>query len=153
MRKGTTTPYIAHLLAVTSLVLEDDGDEDDAMAALLHDAAEDQGGREQLEDIRSRFGQRVAEIVEACGDTFETPKPPWRERKQSYLQHLESAPDEVLRISLADKLHNIRAITLDYERLGDELGNGSIRTLISSGTTERSQSSLLGDGPTFTPRN
>src|SRR5438552_384627 len=121
MRKGTTIPYIAHLLAVTALVLEDDGDEDDAIAALLHDAAEDQGGRERLEDIRSRFGQRVAGIVEACSDTFETPKPPWRERKRSYLQHLESAPDEVLRVSLADKLHNIRAITLDYERLGDQL--------------------------------
>src|SRR5438876_1568121 len=91
-RKGTTIPYIAHLLAVTALVLEDDGDEDDAIAALLHDAAEDQGGRERLEDIGSRFGQRVAGIVEACSDTLETPKPPWRERKQSYLQHLESAP-------------------------------------------------------------
>jgi (p)ppGpp synthase/HD superfamily hydrolase len=121
MRKGTSIPYVAHLLAVAALVLEDDGDEDDAIAALLHDAAEDQGGRERLEDIRSRFGQRVAGIVEACSDTFETPKPPWRERKQSYLQHLESAPDEVLRVSLADKLHNIRAITLDYERLGDRL--------------------------------
>src|SRR5438128_1790938 len=78
MRKGTAIPYIAHLLAVTALVLGDDGDEDDAIAALLHDAAEDQGGRERLEDIRSRFGQRVAGILEACSDTFETPKPPWR---------------------------------------------------------------------------
>ena len=121
MRKGTRIPYIAHLLAVAALVLEDEGDEDDAIAALLHDAAEDQGGRERLDDIRLRFGQRVAGIVEACSDTFETPKPPWRERKQSYLEHLESAPDEVLRVSLADKLHNIRAITLDYEHLGDQL--------------------------------
>jgi len=118
VRKGTTIPYLAHLLAVTTLVLEDDGKEDDAIAALLHDAAEDQGGTERLNDIRLRFGQRVAEIVAACSDTLETPKPPWRERKEAYLQHLESAPDEVLRISLADKLHNIRAITLDYERLG-----------------------------------
>jgi (p)ppGpp synthase/HD superfamily hydrolase len=121
MRKGTTIPYLAHLLAVAALVLEDDGDEDDAIAVLLHDAAEDQGGKERLDDISIRFGENVAGIVAACSDTFETPKPPWRARKEAYLEHLESATGDVLRVSLADKLHNIRAITFDYERLGDEL--------------------------------
>jgi len=121
MRKGTTIPYFAHLLAVAALVLEDDGDEDDAISALLHDAAEDQGGQERLDDISARFGERVARIVKGCSDTLVTPKPPWRERKEAYLRHLESAADEVLRVSLADKLHNLRAIALDYGRLGDEL--------------------------------
>jgi (p)ppGpp synthase/HD superfamily hydrolase len=81
-RKGTDIPYIAHLLAVTALVLENGGGADDAIAALLHDAAEDQGGRPRLDDIRRRFGDRVAKIVEGCSDTFEDPKPPWRPRKR-----------------------------------------------------------------------
>ena len=87
-RKGARQPYMAHPLGVASLVLEDGGDEDEAIAALLHDAAEDQGGLETLEQIRLRFGERVASIVDGCTDTYETPKPPWRRRKEDYLAHL-----------------------------------------------------------------
>jgi hypothetical protein len=88
---GEEIPYIGHLPGVCSLTLEAGGDEDQAIAALLHDAAEDQGGRETLEEIRRRFGDRVARIVEACTDTFETPKPDWRRRKERYVEHLEAA--------------------------------------------------------------
>ena len=120
-RKGSDTPYIAHLLAVASLVLEDGGDEEQAIAALLHDAPEDQGGLETLAAIRQRFGDRVAEIVHGCTDTYETPKPPWRKRKETYLAHLHSASDEVCRVSLADKLHNARSLLTDLLRSGEEV--------------------------------
>jgi (p)ppGpp synthase/HD superfamily hydrolase len=118
-RKGSDTPYIAHLLAVASLVLEDGGDEEQAIAALLHDAPEDQGGRLTLDTIRVRFGDRVADIVDGCTDTYETPKPPWRQRKEDYLDHLQTASEEVCRVSLADKLHNARSILTDLLRSGD----------------------------------
>jgi (p)ppGpp synthase/HD superfamily hydrolase len=120
-RKGSDTPYIAHLLAVASLVLEDGGDEEQAIAALLHDAPEDQGGQQTLDAIRLRFGDRVADIVDGCTDTYESPKPPWRQRKQAYLDHLQTAPDEVCRVSLADKLHNARSILTDLLRSGDSV--------------------------------
>ena len=113
VRKGSAIPYIGHLLGVCSLVIEDGGDEDEAIAALLRDAAEDQGGEEMLDEIRRQFGDRVAGIVAACSDTFETPKPAWRTRKQNYLEHLEQQPQSVLRVSLADKLFNARAILRD----------------------------------------
>lgn len=118
---GEEIPYIAHLLGVCSLTLEAGGDEDQAIAALLHDAAEDQGGRETLEEICGRFGDRVASIVEACTDTFEDPKPAWRRRKERYLEHLESVPPEALLVACADKLYNARAILQDHRRLGDEV--------------------------------
>ena len=127
LRKGTKTPYIAHLLAVSALVIEDGArsgsvDEDEAIAALLHDAAEDQGGEERLADIRARFGDRVAEIVAACSDTFEDPKPPWRERKEAYIARLSVEDDVgILRVSLADKLHNARQILEDYREVGEAL--------------------------------
>lgn len=117
-RKGSRTPYFAHLMAVSALVLEDGGDEDQAIAGLLHDAPEDQGGLEILAEIRVRFGERVAEIVDGCTDTYESPKPPWRQRKEQYLQHLPEASPEILRVSLADKLHNARATLIDLKRLG-----------------------------------
>jgi len=126
-RKGSDTPYVAHLLAVAALVIEDGAAagelrEDEVIAALLHDAPEDQGGAARLADIRGRFGDRVADIVAACSDTFETPKPPWRERKQAYIDHLAETSDAgVLRVSLADKVHNARAVLTDYRELGDEL--------------------------------
>lgn len=120
-RKGSDTPYIAHLLAVASLVLEDGGDEEQAIAALLHDAPEDQGGLDTLEAIRQRFGDRVADIVHGCTDTYETPKPPWRRRKENYLEHLKTAPEEVRRVSLADKLHNARSILTDLLRSGEDV--------------------------------
>lgn len=117
-RKGSRTPYFAHLMAVAALVLEDGGDEDQAIAALLHDAPEDQGGLVILDEIRVRFGERVAAIVDGCTDTYESPKPPWRQRKEQYLQHLHTTSPEVLRVSLADKLHNARATLADLKRLG-----------------------------------
>lgn len=120
-RKGVDVPYIAHLMAVAAIVLEDDGDEDEAIAALLHDAAEDQGGRERLEDIRIRFGDKVAGIVEGCTDSFTTPKPPWAERKQAYVVHVRHATPEVVRVSAADKVHNVGAIVRDLRRIGDRV--------------------------------
>jgi (p)ppGpp synthase/HD superfamily hydrolase len=122
VRKGSKgIPYVGHLLGVASIVIEGGGDEDEAIAALLHDGPEDQGGRATLDRIRKEFGDRVADIVDGCSDTLEDPKPPWRERKEAYLAHLEEAPPEVLRVSLADKLHNARAILSDYREVGEEL--------------------------------
>ena len=120
-RKGTTIPYISHLLGVCSIVLEHGGSEDEAIGALLHDAAEDQGGDTQLAIIRERYGDAVAAIVSGCTDTVVLPKPEWRNRKQDYLAHLPSASASVLLVSLADKLHNARAILSDYRQLGDVL--------------------------------
>ena len=120
-RKGGEIPYISHLLAVCSLVLEDGGDEDEAIAAVLHDAAEDQGGQRCLDEIAELFGDRVAAIVEGCSDTLETPKPPWRERKERYLAHLETATADVLRVALADKVHNARTTVAHLKRRGDDL--------------------------------
>jgi (p)ppGpp synthase/HD superfamily hydrolase len=120
-RKGSDIPYIAHLMAVCALVLEQGGDEDQAIAALLHDAVEDQGGKPTLEEIRRRFGERVGRLVESCTDADTIPKPPWRRRKEDYIEHLQAASPEVLVIVLADKLHNARAILRDYHMLGDKL--------------------------------
>lgn len=119
VRKGSGIPYVGHLLGVCSLVIEEGGDEDEAIAALLHDAAEDQGGEPMLDEIRRRFGDKVAAIVAACSDTFEMPKPQWRERKQDYIDHLDGQSEAVLRVSLADKLFNARAILRDYLLVGD----------------------------------
>ena len=120
-RKATPIPYIAHLLAVASLVLEHGADEDEAIAALLHDAVEDQGGAGAREQIRRRFGERVAEIVDGCTDTDATPKPPWRARKEAYIGHLPQTSDSVRLVSLADKLHNARSILMDYRDQGEAL--------------------------------
>jgi len=119
MRKGTNIPYLAHLLGVTALVIEDGGDEDQAIAALLHDAVEDQGGMRVLEEIRDLFGDRVAFIVEGCTDSFQTPKPAWKVRKENYLAHLSEANEDVRRVSLADKLYNARSILSDLLKDGD----------------------------------
>ena len=121
VRKKTQVPTISHLMAVTALVLENGGGEEEAIAALLHDAAEDCGGRPILEEIRRRFGDSVASIVEGCSDTLETPKPRWQPRKESYLEHLESAPAPTLLVSLADKVHNVRSLAFEYRRVGDRL--------------------------------
>jgi (p)ppGpp synthase/HD superfamily hydrolase len=125
VRKGTNIPYVSHLLAVASLVLENGGDEDAAIAALLHDAAEDQGGEPRLADIRVRFGERVADIVRQCSDSLAedaNAKAPWRERKRGYLEHLRKYADEGgLLVSCADKLHNARAMLRDYRAVGDRL--------------------------------
>jgi (p)ppGpp synthase/HD superfamily hydrolase len=108
-------------LSVTALVLEDGGAEDEAIAALLHDAVEDQGGKATREEIRRRFGEKVARIVDGCTDTDEIPKPPWRERKQNYIEHIRNATPEVRRVSLADKLHNARTILRDFRRYGNDV--------------------------------
>jgi GTP pyrophosphokinase len=121
VRKGTSTPYITHLMAVASIVGENGGTEDEVVAALLHDAPEDQGGEATLGEIRTQFGDRVAEIVDGCTDTFETPKPPWRERKERYLAHLADASGSVRLVSSADKLHNARTVLSDYRLLGEDL--------------------------------
>jgi (p)ppGpp synthase/HD superfamily hydrolase len=111
---GRSVPYVSHLLGVAALVLQDGGDVTQAMGALLHDAAEDQGpAHERLADIETRFGRGVAEIVRGCTDSFEDPKPPWRERKEAYIAELPGQPPETLRVSLADKLYNARTILDD----------------------------------------
>jgi (p)ppGpp synthase/HD superfamily hydrolase len=120
-RKGTQVPYVTHLLAVAAIVGENGGTENEVVAALLHDAPEDQGGKERLEDIRERFGDEVAGIVAGCTDTYEDPKPPWRERKEAYIAHIAHAPESVRLVSAADKLHNARAILADLRVVGDEL--------------------------------
>jgi (p)ppGpp synthase/HD superfamily hydrolase len=120
-RKQTEIPYVSHLLAVAAIALEHGADEDEAIAALLHDAVEDQGGEVTLEAIRQRLGETVADIVLGCSDTTVTPKPPWLERKQRYIEHVREASPSVRVVSAADKLHNLRAIIADYRTHGDQL--------------------------------
>ena len=118
-RKASDVPYIAHLLGVTSIALEHGADEDEAIAALLHDAVEDQGGQQTADEIRRRFGDRVVEIVLGCTDADTIPKSPWRERKEEYIAHIEHASPSVWLVAAADKLHNARSILADFRRLGD----------------------------------
>jgi (p)ppGpp synthase/HD superfamily hydrolase len=120
-RKASTIPYIAHLMGVTSLVLEFGGDENMAIAALLHDVVEDCGGLPILKEVRRRFGPRVAKIVDGCTDSFTDPKPPWRERKETYLRHLKKADAETRLVSAADKLNNVRSILSDYREFGESI--------------------------------
>lgn len=125
-RKGGTVPYLSHLLAVASLVMEDGGDEDEIIAALLHDAAEDAGGRETLEQIRGYFGDRVALIVAGCSDAMPGSgkvKEPWESRKASFIAELPAADASVLRVALADKLHNARTLLMDLRADGDDVWN------------------------------
>jgi GTP pyrophosphokinase len=120
-RKGNGVPYIGHLMGVASIVIDDGGTEDEAIAALLHDAPEDRGGRERLEDIRKRFGDAVATIVEDCTDSWTMPKAPWAERKQKYAEHARTLPPSSLRVSAADKVHNAYAILRDLRNVGDKV--------------------------------
>lgn len=121
MRKGGGIPYMSHLMSVAALVMEDGGSEDEVIAALLHDAVEDQGGAETLAKIRTQFGDEVAEIVDACSDTDVEPKPPWRARKEAHIAHLKDASDAVHRVILADKLHNTRTMLVDLSVEGDAM--------------------------------
>ena len=121
VRKGSGVPYIAHLISVAAIVLEHGGTEDEAIAGLLHDAIEDQGGASMRERIRSRFGDAVVDIVDGCTDAEVMPKPPWQKRKEQYIAHLQHASPSVLLVSAADKLHNARAILTDYRVLGEDL--------------------------------
>jgi len=113
LRKGTKTPYISHLLAVAALAIEYGANEDEAIAALLHDSIEDQGGAEVRRRITALFGQAVADIVEGCTDTDVMPKPPWRERKERYISHVSQTSPSVRLVSMCDKLHNARSLIMD----------------------------------------
>ena len=108
-------------MGVASLVLEFGGDEDLAIAALLHDVVEDCGGAPMLKEVRRKFGSRVAKIVDGCTDSDTDPKPPWRERKENYIRHLKSADAETRLVSAADKLNNVRSILSDYREVGESI--------------------------------
>jgi (p)ppGpp synthase/HD superfamily hydrolase len=124
VRKSTGIPYVAHILGVAAIAMEYGANEDEAIGALLHDAAEDGGGEETLAEIRAKFDDAVADIVLGCSDSLvQNPeeKLPWRERKEGYLAHLENASKSVCLVSAADKLHNVQAITRDYREEGEEI--------------------------------
>ena len=121
IRRKTGMPFVAHLLGVTSLVLEHQGSEVEAIAALLHDAVEDAGGSARLADIRARFGDEIADIVVGCTDSEEFPPPPWRTRKETYLGHLPNALPSTLLVSAADKLHNARALLRTLRTHGNNI--------------------------------
>src|SRR6202166_3324865 len=120
-RKASTIPYIAHLMGVASLVIEAGGDEDLAIAGLLHDVVEDCGGIPILKEVRRRFGKRVAKVVDGCTDAYTDPKPPWRERKENYIRHLKTADAGTRLVSAADKLNNVRSILSDYRAIGESV--------------------------------
>jgi (p)ppGpp synthase/HD superfamily hydrolase len=120
MRKGSGVPYIAHVLGVSAIALEYGANEIEAIGALLHDVVEDCGGTPRLSEIRDRFGDTVAKIVAGCTDTDQTPKPPWRERKENYIAHLASTDSSTLLVSASDKLHNARSILRDVRRDGNK---------------------------------
>ena len=122
LRKSTTIPYSSHLMSVAALVLEDGGDEDEAIAGLLHDALEDCADRISAGELEDRFGSRVRALVEACTDTPPDfpggKKPPWKQRKTSYIEHITTG-DIPYRVSLADKVHNARSILRDHLTEGE----------------------------------
>ncbi len=120
-RKLSGAPYVSHLLRVAGIVLEHGADWDEAIAALLHDAVEDQGGAAIRDELRERFGQRVLEIVDGCTDSDQMPKPPWRPRKEAYLARLAEASPSVRLVAAADKLDNVRSITESYRQLGPDI--------------------------------
>ncbi|HEX6209844.1 MAG TPA: HD domain-containing protein [Methylomirabilota bacterium] len=120
-RKGTGIPYLSHLLGTCAIVLEHGGDEDEAIAALLHDAIEDVRPTREARHVVAYFGERVLAIVEGCTDSDTHPKPPWRERKERYLERLRGADASILLVAGADKLHNARSILLDLRALGDQV--------------------------------
>ena len=125
LRKSTTIPYVSHLFSVCALVLEDGGDEEEAIAALLHDMLEDHPKEVTRQELERRFGSRVADIVAMCTDTPPNfkggPKPPWRKRKAAYIERLREATYPRCRVALADKLHNVRTIVNDYHRIGNDI--------------------------------
>ncbi|MBD3398551.1 HD domain-containing protein [Candidatus Micrarchaeota archaeon] len=120
-RKGTDVPYIAHLMSVCALVLENGGAEEEAIAALLHDAIEDHADKNSHQYILSNFGDRVLHIVEGCTEKQRIPKPPWKERKVAYIEQITNASKSVLLVAMADKLHNARCILIDYEEVGEKI--------------------------------
>jgi (p)ppGpp synthase/HD superfamily hydrolase len=121
LRKKTRIPYIAHILGVAAIAMEYGANETEGIAALLHDAVEDCGGAKRLHDIERNFGKQVAKIVSGCTDTDRTPKPPWLERKKAYVTHVRRAPMSTKLVSASDKLHNVRAILMDYRKEGERI--------------------------------
>jgi len=121
VRKGSGVPYIAHLLGVASIALEHGANEDEAIAALLHDAIEDQGGTATRAEINRRFGDNVTAIVDGCTDADTIPKPPWKQRKETYIAHIATASPSVLLVSTSDKLYNAQSILKDYRVVGESL--------------------------------
>ena len=121
IRKRTSRPYIGHLLSVASIVIEYGGDEEMAIAALLHDAVEDQGGLPRLREIHKKFGKRVAYIVDGCTDSYTVPKPPWRERKLAYIERVARESADVRLVSAADKLSNSRETLHELRVHGDSV--------------------------------
>jgi (p)ppGpp synthase/HD superfamily hydrolase len=125
LRKGSGVPYIAHVIGVASIVLEYGGSEDEAIGALLHDALEDAPSDLAVAELRriipEQFGAEVLAIVEHCSDTTQHPKPPWRERKQRYIDAAHHTPQSAMIVSASDKLHNLRALLRDHRRDGDDL--------------------------------
>jgi (p)ppGpp synthase/HD superfamily hydrolase len=122
-RKISGVPYVSHLLSVTALVLEAGGTEEEAIAALLHDAIEDQGGSQTREEIRQKFGDKVVAIIDGCTECDIYPKPPWQERKKRYLHNLRHASPSIRRVSLADKLDNARSLLADSRQYGNSIWN------------------------------
>lgn len=120
-RKVDKIPYISHLMSVSALILEAGGSEDEAIAGLLHDAIEDQGGKATREEVRQKFGETVVEIVDGCTETDITPKPPWKQRKIQYIENIRNGSDSVKLVSLADKLHNARSLLVGYRNQGNKL--------------------------------
>lgn len=120
-RKVSGIPYFAHLMATSAITLEYGGDEDAAIAALLHDGPEDQGGIQTLDEIRQGFGDVVADVVASCSDTFDTPKPAWKPRKEAYIKHIAEADERARLVSAADKLHNARSMLHDHRQVGEQL--------------------------------
>jgi (p)ppGpp synthase/HD superfamily hydrolase len=118
---GDLRPYIGHLLSVTSIVIEHGGDEEMAIAALLHDSVEDQGGLPRLREIRKKFGKRVARIVDGCTDSYTNPKPPWLARKRAYVARVAKESEDVRLVSAADKLSNTREVLHDFRKYGPKV--------------------------------
>jgi len=155
MRKKTGIPYIAHILGVTAIALEYGASETEAISALLHDTVEDCGGADRLRDIREKFGDDVAGIVDGCTDTYETPKPPWLERKRAYIEHLKDSDSSTRLVSASDKLHNTRAILAELRRHGtdvfDRFGgkkDGTLwyyRTLVTAFREHGNHTDLIGE--------
>ena len=121
LRKKTRIPDIAHILGVTAIALEYGADETEAIAALLHDAAEDAGGMRRLKDIERKFGRDVARIVDGCTDTYQKPKPSWLERKKTYVRHVRTASQSTKLVSASDKLQNVRSLLRNYREEGERL--------------------------------
>lgn len=120
-RKGSNIPYFTHLSSVSNLIIENNGTTTQAIAGLLHDAVEDQGGAKTLAAIKRKFGPKVAKIVDQCSDTTIKPKPPWKTRKIKYIENIKNKTQDTLLVSLCDKYHNANCILSDYQKVGEEI--------------------------------